>query len=290
MERQWDGKTRGGRTGYAVFIRILKTFGLGPAYALLCLVVPYFVIAAPSQTRSVWNYASKILGRGRLRSFLFLFSSYFAFGKALIDRFAIHSGLQEAFSYGFENHEAMLAPVREGCGVVLIGAHVGSWQMGFPFADRYGAKVNVVMFDNEVEEVKKVLQSQTGSDGTKVIPVAEGDISSIFAIREALSRGEVVSFQGDRYMGGNRVLEAELLGHKALFPAGPFIIASKLRVKVVFYFAMREKGRRYRFIFREATPGAGQEALLNEYVTALDDVLSQYPQQWFNYYDFWNLG
>ena len=32
------------------------------------------------------------------------------------------------------------------------------------------------------------------------------------------------------------------------------------------------------------------QAILDEYVAALDDVLSRYPQQWFNYYDFWNLG
>ena len=203
---------------------------------------------------------------------------------------AVNCGFEDAFSYEFENHQAMLGHLSEGCGVVMIGAHTGSWQMGFPFADSYGAKVNVVMFDNEVEGVKKVLESQTRDSGIKVIPVAEGDISSIFAIRDALSRGEVVSFQGDRFMEGNRVLEAELLGHKAFFPAGPFIISSKLRVKVVFYFAMREKGRRYRFIFREATAGAGPQAVLNEYVAALDDVLSRYPQQWFNYYDFWNLG
>lgn len=290
MQRQWDGKTRGGKAGYSIFIKVLRTLGLGPAYALLCLVVPYFTIAAPAQTRSVWRYSRRILKLGRWRSFLFLFQSYFAFGKAIIDRVAVNCGFEDAFSYEFENHQAMLCHLSEGCGVVMIGAHTGSWQMGFPFADSYGAKVNVVMFDNEVKEVKKVLEGQTRDRGIKVIPVAEGDISSIFAIRDALSRGEVVSFQGDRYMEGNRVLEAEFLGHKAFFPAGPFIIASKLQVKVVFYFAMREKGRRYRFIFREATAGAGPQALLDEYVAALDDVLSRYPQQWFNYYDFWNLG
>ncbi|MGN0189131.1 MAG: acyltransferase [Candidatus Cryptobacteroides sp.] len=290
MERQWDGRTRGGRTGYAIFIKILKALGLGPAYALLCLVVPYFVIAAPSQTKSAWTYASRILGMGRFRSFLFLFSSYFAFGKSLIDRFAIQTGMQEDFSYEFENHEAILSPVRAGKGVVMIGAHIGSWQMGFPFADRYGAKVNIVMFDNEWDAVKDVMERNSQKDDVAVIPVREGDISGIFLIREALSRGEAVCFQGDRYMEGNRVSNADFMGRKALFPSGPFILAAKLRVPVVFYFAMREKGRKYRFIFREAVNTGDMGALLESYVRTLEEVVRKYPAQWFNYYDFWNIG
>ena len=31
-------------------------------------------------------------------------------------------------------------------------------------------------------------------------------------------------------------------------------------------------------------PGQG---LLKQYVSALESVVKQYPEQWFNYYDFW---
>ena len=57
MERKWDGRTRGGSFGYLFFIRFIEIFGLGPAYFFLCLVVPYFVVFAPAQTRSTFVYS-----------------------------------------------------------------------------------------------------------------------------------------------------------------------------------------------------------------------------------------
>ena len=65
---------------------------------------------------------------------------------------------------------------------------------------------------------------------------------------------------------------------------------------MVFYYAMRGRGRNYRFIFR--TPGMEladrgdmkeEEYIFRAYVASLESVVREYPEQWFNYYDFWNL-
>ena len=36
----------------------------------------------------------------------------------------------------------------------MIGAHVGNWEIGAPFFDEYGKKINIVMFDAEHEADK----------------------------------------------------------------------------------------------------------------------------------------
>lgn len=294
MSQQWEGKSRGGTSGYKVFIWLLRTFGLGAAYALLCFVVIYFVPFAPRQSRSVWIYARRILGRSRLKSAGFIVRSYFAFGKSIIDRVAIGSGMEECFSYEFENHRMMLDLIESGKGYILIGAHVGSWQVGAPFFGRYGARINVVMYDHERGEVKKVLKDNTHEDMFKVIPIAEDGLSHIFEITDALRSGELVCFQGDRYMNEDRFLEADFLGHRAKFPLGPFLLASRLKVPVVFYFAMREKGRKYRFhFFSPEVEGLSgkrlEEGIFRSYVAELESIVRKYPEQWFNYYDFWEM-
>ena len=79
-----------------------------------------------------------------------------------------------------------------------------------------------------------------------MIAVNEGGIESILRIKEVLDRKEYVCFQGDRFVEGSPTVTLPFMGHEAPFPAGPFAVAGKFRVPVVFYYAMRERGRRYR--------------------------------------------
>ena len=83
------------------------------------------------------------------------------------------------------------------------------------------------------------------------------------------------------------------MGENARFPAGPYTLASRLGVPVIFYFATREKGMRYVFHFRIADPvkrNKGikpEEELLRQYLSSLEAIVKKYPEQWFNYYHFW---
>ena len=44
-EGGWKGKSRGGKTGYSIFIYLIRHAGLFPAYFLLVFVAAYFVPA-----------------------------------------------------------------------------------------------------------------------------------------------------------------------------------------------------------------------------------------------------
>ena len=93
-------------------------------------------------------------------------------------------------------------------------------------------------------------------------------------------------------IGKENTFERELLGAPALLPNGPFKIAAKCRVPVVFYYAMREKGRTYRFIFEEpkCEERISAEELASQYAASLERIVEKYPRQWFNFYDFWNIN
>ena len=82
----------------------------------------------------------------------------------------------------------------------------------------------------------------------------------------------------------------DFLGAKALFPLGPFVVAQKCRVPVVFFYAMRERGRRYRFVFVESEAAQRVEDLQEQYVRSLEGMVRRYPHQWFNFYDFWGVA
>ena len=246
----WKGKTRGGSFGYLFFILLIKGLGVKAAYAFLCLVVVYFVPFAPKATRAIRGYARQRLGYGRLRSARFLLVNYYRLGQTLIDKVAVGAGMDKQYTFDFGTQYQDFLEVLNGSeGVVMIGAHVGNWEIGAPFFDEYGKKMNIVMFDAEYQKIKELLEKNTNGKNYKVIPVNEDNLTHIFRIRDVLSKGEYVCFQGDRYVEGSQVFTATFLGKEASFPAGPFLLASRLGVPVVFYFAVREKGMRYKFNF-----------------------------------------
>ena len=268
-KNEWSGKSRGGSFGYKFFIFMIRQFGVRAAYAFLSLVV---------------KYNRRILKYNPVKSVFKLYQHYYLFGQTIIDKIAITNGLNTQFKFEFENYDQFLEQLNQGASI-MIGAHVGCWEIGSAFFGDYASKLNVVMHDNEYQKIKELVKSSKSS--YKIIAINEGSIESLLKIKQAIDKGEYVCFQGDRYIDKNTTCPVQFMGKDALFPIGPSLIASKFKVPVIFYFAMREKGMRYRFIFHTVEPGLSQKEILNLYVSEFEKVVKRYPQQWFNFYDVW---
>lgn len=289
-DTSWNGKSRGGRFGYLFFVYSVKWLGLGFAYGFLALIVIYFIPFAPKATAAVWDYCRKRRKLGIWKSAGELYRHYYVFGQTLIDRIALRAGLADRFRFEFDNYDRFLEIINGPQGVVMIGAHTGCWEAGSVFFGSYGKKIHIVMFDNEHRQIKQVLEeSREQERDFKIIAVNQDPLALMLQIKEALDRGGYICFNGDRYLNPKESFQTQFMGAPARLPSGPFKIAAKCRVPVVFYYAMREKGRRYRFIFREAEVEHNRPLrLLEQYTESLEALLARYPRQWFNFYKFWN--
>lgn len=293
---EWKGKSRGGSLGHLFFILTLRYLGVRAAYTLLLLVVPYFVPFAPKATAAIWGYNRRIHGYGLFKSVAMIFVSYFRFGQTLIDKIAANSGLSSRYRFEFENYNDFISLLNSGKGLTIIGAHIGCWEMGSTFFDEYGKKMNIVMYDAEYQKIKEMVDRHSQGRNYKVIAVNDDPIANLIKIKAAIDQSEYVCFQGDRYLDEGSSFEASFMGSNARFPLGPFMVASRLRVPVVFFFAMRERGCKYRFYFRivdasDAPRKLGvkpEMELFNRYKVVLEEMVGRYPQQWFNFYKFWN--
>lgn len=286
-ENAWSGKSRGGSFGHRFFVFLVRRAGIRAAYAFLSLVVIYFIPFAPRPTSAVWRYNRRILGHGRMKSAVGIYAHYYIFGQTIIDKMAIANGLEHKFRFVYEHYDQFIKQLDSGP-AIIIGAHVGCWEVGSQFFGEYARRLNLVMFDGEYQKIKEAVQSHRA--GYKIIPVNEGGVGSLVRIKLAIDSGEYVCFQGDRYMGRSAVFRTPFMGSSASFPQGPFLLASKFAAPVIFYFAMREKGMRYRFIFRTMAPGRKPEEILKVYTAELEKVVRAYPRQWFNFYDVWAQG
>ena len=125
------------------------------------------------------------------------------------------------------------------------------------------------------------------------IIVIRNDISHIYAINDAFKNNELVCMHAVRFIEGNKWMSAEFLGEQARFPAGPFLLAATFKVPVSFVFAFKETNTHYHLFssdikeYNAGSKDAVIKEMLTDFVSHMENKVKQYPEQWFNYYNFW---
>ena len=288
---QWDGKSKGTLLGYKIFVFCIKKLGIRTAYAVLIFVAFYYFITQIKSNRAIFYYFHNRQKQSTIKSVLNVYRSYFVFGQTLIDKTAISAGLRNKFTYEFDGIEVLKNLLAQKKGGVLISAHIGNFEIAEHFFGEIDldCQINLVTTDLEHSIIKEYLESVTKKPSVKFIIVRD-DLSHIFEINNALSENELICFTGDRYFEGNKCFTETLLGEEAYFPSGPFLIASRLKVPVVFVYVMKEANLHYHLYAREAqVKQRDEKALLKAYVQSVESILEKYPLQWFNYFNFWNV-
>ncbi len=292
MAGEWEGKSKGTVLGYKIFIFFIKKLGVRAAYGLLYFVAFYYCFFAGKSTKSIYYYLHKRLNYSKTKSVLGIYKSYYTFGKTIIDKAAISSGLKKQFTYEFDGVEKITDLLDKKQGGILISAHVGNFEIAEFFFEEIDTRsqISLVTTDAEHRNIKEYMEKVTMHSNIKFILVKD-DLSHIFEINNALTNGELVCFTGDRYMKDTKVLSESLLGKKANFPAGPFLLASRLKVPVLFVYVMKETSKHYHLYARTAeVKGRDEQGLLKKYTESVEWILKKYPLQWFNYFDFWETN
>ena len=294
---RWDGKTRGGVLGYMIFVFLLSHFPLLFVYFILRFVVIYFVIFAPRASKSTFLFLHERMKLSTGKSLRYLYKNFYFLGQTIIDKLAILSGISNPFTFEMEGEDYLHQMVAGGKGGLLISAHVGNWDVAGNMLNQIDAKINIIMLDAEHEMIKKYMSEKLINQRINIIPIRD-DLSHIISIKKALQNNELLCMHGDRFLEGVRTISADFLGSKASFPYGPFSIPLKFGIPVAFVFAMKDSPMRYHFYATkpvESVKPAGREEidnaikrLLLEYIKNLEVILHRYPEQWFNYYEFWN--
>ena len=288
---QWQGKSEANTLGYKIFVHILRRFGLRRAYLLLRFVsLHYFLFHWKSSKPILYVYKNK-LGYGFFKALWKLRENYYVFGQTIIDKVALLAKIKTDFTFNFDGRHHLDEIVRQGKGGLLLSAHVGNWEAAGQMLEHLNTSINIVMYDGEDANIKKYLDAVTGERLFKIILV-KPDLSHIFQIKAALAKNEIVCMHADRFLPGNKTITTPFLGEDALFPYGPFLLSLKLNVPVVHVYAFKETNKHYHFYssdlyYYNKSKGDTEQTVLKDYVSNLETKLKLYPEQWFNYYDFY---
>jgi len=289
---EWQGKSKGKPLGYRIFVSILNRWGVLPAYVLLRFVAFYYFLFSYRSSKIVLTYFRKKIGYGLGKSLIKLYRNYYLLGQSIIDKVVIMSGIPNKFTFDFdgEDHLRKIAGLQKGG--LLLSAHLGNWEIAGHLLQRLDTRINIVMFDGEHQQIKEYIAAVTGKRAVNVILI-KNDLSHIYAISDAFKNNELVCMHADRFIEGNKTLTSEFLGGPARFPMGPFVLAAKFKVPVSFVFAMKETPLHYHFFASEIkdythfSKDALMQEMLNDFVGQMESMVKKYPEQWYNYYNFW---
>lgn len=297
---------RGSVLGLKTVFACYRLLGARAARWLLYPVTGYFFLTGHKARAASLDYLRRV---HRLKGMAppgwrDSFRHMLAFGQSGLDKLAAWLGELGSRQVDFPNRSEILDLLDAGQGAVLIGAHLGNLEMMRALAtNERRVAVNAVVYTEHAQRFNEMLKQANAEFGVNLIQVSHLGADTAILLKEKIDRGELVVIVGDRTppaeKTNRRVSRANFLGEPAPFAHGPFILASVLDCPVYLLFSLREvQGSqcRYRihlepFAKRIDLPRRERLASLDGYIQRYAERLEyhclQTPEQWFNFFDFW---
>jgi predicted LPLAT superfamily acyltransferase len=275
------------------FARLSRALGRAPSRIVLRVVTAYFVAFAPRARSSSRAYLRRALQREP--SLGDVYRHLFCFASTVHDRIWLGNGELQRFDLEVRGAELLRAAVAGGEGALLMGAHLGSFEIINAVGEvRAGVDVAMAMYEDNARKLRAMLDALRPRLQPRII--ALGRMDAMLQIRDELARGAFVGMLADRTLGAEPTHTATILDTPVGLPTGPMRAAALLRRRVLFMTGLHLGGNRYRVIFAPladfttvtaATRDGAVAAAVDAYAAQLTRCCREAPYNWFNFYDFW---
>lgn len=273
--------------------------GRGFTRLLLYPIVGYFLLAAPRTKRESRKFLTRALGRPA--TFADTCRHLHCFASTILDRVFLLSDRYQQLDVQVHNREAADALARSGQGCLLVGSHLGSFEVLRTLGMTEGAKANVkikmLMRHQQSQTITRLLEALNPDILAHMIDSSGSSTNTALQIGAAVADGYQVSLMGDRVNSADEaVARCEFLGHSAELPVGWVKLAAVLKVPVLLCHGIYRGGNRYDVYFELfaqrielARSQRDQQAAewVRRYASRLEYYARNAPYNWFNFYDFW---
>ena len=268
--------------------------GRWAARLLLYPITLYFVVSRHAARRVSYEYLRRV-GNRRSR-WWHVFRHFHCFAATILDRVYFLRGEFEHFNVTLHGKEMLHRQMETDRGCILLGAHLGSFevlrtlgvtQRNFP--------LKVLMDVEHNQNVTRFLDALNPKIASTVIIPDRPD--TLLRVKESLDAGFFIGMLGDRALSGDKTTECQFLGAPAVFPAGPILLAGMMHCPIILFFGLYRGGKRYDIYFEQFA----HEIILNRehrteeihdwmqrYARRLEHYARLAPYNWFNFYPFWD--
>ncbi len=291
--------------GMRLLLWLYRCLGRWPFRALLCPVVFWYLTTQRAARQSSRGYLSRLAAwRGQRASapnLIDVARHFAAFGETLLDKMLLWGGWFDEEQVRLDGGDVIAGQIAARRGGIFICAHFGNLELCRVMSRRQpGLKLTVLTHTLHAEKFNRLLARLDPQSEINLLQVTEITPATAMVLAAKVARGEFIAIAGDRIpvsLNG-RVALALFLGAPAPFPIGPYVLASLFQCPVYLLFSLRSR-RGWEIhieLFRQSIRlprkdrPAALDALAAAYAARLAAYCRQEPLQWFNFYDFWQVG
>ncbi|MCF8467620.1 MAG: glycosyltransferase family 2 protein [Sneathiella sp.] len=299
----WAGlNERGALLGLWLMFAFYKIAGRRLCGYAMQPVLLYFFLTGSEQRRASRDYWRRLYayrGEAREPDIWQLWRHYRSFGRMALDKVAAWLGDITPADLLIDDAGELDRIAATRTGVVVFTSHLGNVEVSRALAEKRGAnRITVFAHTRNAMRFNRLLAAYNPASAIHVMEVEDIGPATLIELEERLARGDWIVIAGDRIplSGDKRITEMAFLGAPARFSEGPVIIASLLKCPVYVLNCMAE-GQNYRIFFEKISDQIvlsrrREEDIrepLAEYVRILQETCQKYPDQWYNFFDFWAL-
>src|SRR5438128_4083553 len=186
--------------------------GRWAATLLLYPITLYFLVTARAARRASYDYLKRV--RGRSSYWWNVFRHFHCFAATILDRVYLLRSEFEHFDVTLHGKEILHQQIETGKGCILLGSHLGSFevlrtlgvtQQDFP--------LKVLMDTEHNQNITRFLDALNPRIARTVIAPDRPD--TLLKVKESLDAGFFIGMLGDRVTSGEKTTECQLLGASA---------------------------------------------------------------------------
>lgn len=316
MEKQWYEQKEAVKTSLPIKLT-LSLVRILPLPAVCTIVFPvsfcYFIFSkrARGEVKRFQKQMKEFTG-GHVPYRITVYRTIFSFSLYLIERIAGWVGKIQAEDIFFNDDDIddYWENLESGRGVMILSSHLGNIDLlrSLSTMSRAGLNrvvpVTVIMEIKSAEKFNAVMKTVNPNYELTAIDPMDIGPDTILQLQKKISRGEIIVATGDRVSAHskNRFITTKFLGKEANFPYGVFLMASLLECPIYYCFGLRDYPIMVRPVnsvymeksfveFKNCGKKMREEKikiLCEEYVRKLEKYCMWFPNQWYNFFDFWN--
>ncbi|MDH4237698.1 MAG: hypothetical protein OEV17_10680, partial [Nitrospira sp.] len=211
MSLAWRQQSeRGSRAGIRIMAWVAQSIGRPAARLLLYPICIYFLLSSGTARRAIREFRERTLGRPA--GWRELFDQYYAFASTILDRVYFLRARFDLFDIQWFGLEALDRELAKGRGCLLIGAHLGSFEVLRAVGlSRRHVEIRVLMDEQNAPLMRGLIQGLNPAVAETVIQVGGAD--TMLQVKECLDRGGVAGIMGDRLLQDDQAVVCRFMGH-----------------------------------------------------------------------------
>jgi predicted LPLAT superfamily acyltransferase len=295
VSRQWSSlPERGTPFALELILWIGVRVGRRAGRLLLYPIAVYFFLTTTARRRASLEYLARVLDRKP--RWWDVVRHYHCFAATILDRVYLLAGEFDRFDIRVHGGETLLKQVRSGQGCMLLGSHLGSFEvLRVLGVTRGNFPLKILMNVDHNQRITQFMNALNPDLADTIIPIRGPE--TLLKVKESLEKGVFIGTLGDRLASGDKVVRCRFLGEKARFPAGNFLLSAMMGCPVILVFGLYRGGNRYDVHLELLTAAVAAERNSRQqaiqywaqcYAERLEYYARSAPYNWFNFYSYWN--